>query len=90
MADGIGPGGQALDPLMPRYALTTREVEALAAYLGSPAPHRRRALRATPSTWPPWWPPMQAGGARPCSMLHCAAEHGPRPEKRCRSCGCLL
>jgi hypothetical protein len=69
MADGIGPGGQALDPLMPRYALTTREVEALAAYLGS--------LGATP-------PPgitddaihlatvvaldASPGGARPCSM----------------------
>lgn len=82
MADGIGPGGQALDPLMPRYALTTREVEALAAYLGS--------LGATP-------PPGVAGDAihlatvvapdasprRRQAVLdvlqHCVAEHGPRP-----------
>lgn len=39
--DGVDPDGQAFDPLMPRYDLTDKEANALAAYLGS--------LSATPS-----------------------------------------
>jgi hypothetical protein len=42
LREGVDPGGLALDPLMPRYALDDREVAALAAYLAGlgagPAP----------------------------------------------------
>lgn len=42
LREGVDPGGRALDPLMPRYALDDREVAALAAYLAGlgagPAP----------------------------------------------------
>ena len=78
----VGTGGQTLDPLMPRYTLTTREVEALAAYLGSlgatpPPGITDEAIHLATVVAP------DASPRRRQAMLdvlqHCVAEHGPRP-----------
>ncbi|MDD3325692.1 MAG: c-type cytochrome [Zoogloea sp.] len=82
MAEGINPAGQPLDPLMPRYALTAREVEALAAYLGSlgttAAPGVTEDAIHLATVLAPDAPP-----GRRQAMLdvlqHCIAEHSPRP-----------
>lgn len=82
MADGVNPGGQPLDPLMPRYALTTREVEALAAYLGSlgatpPPGVVRDAIHLATVVAPDVAPRRRQ--AMLDVLQQCIAEHGPRP-----------
>lgn len=88
LRQGTGAGGAPFDALMPRYTLSDREVDALAAYLNSlaatPAPGVDDTTLHLATVLAPDTEPRQQQAMLDV-LRHCVAELGPRPGKGRRS-----